>query len=341
MTIRLQVKAANSAPVPAGSPWDTAKTDLMAERSMETQAETSIPGTAGAASRALPAYLALSAGILCIAWSAIFVRWTDIPGPASAFYRMLVPVLVLLPTHFLDRNQAPVDRRSLGIIAFGGLFFALDLALYNTSILKTTAANATLLGNNTPIVVGLLTWVVSRRRPQASFWLGLFMALSGTVIILWADLSKHTRFGIGDLMALGAAACFAVYLMVTEKIRATTGTLAFLRLAMVSSTAALLIINLMLGVSLRVPHGKTLWAVLGLGLVSQLGGYLALTYALGHLPATITSISLLSQGPLTALMAAVLLSEPLTLPQIAGGALVLAGVGLAHRQRHPEDEANV
>jgi hypothetical protein len=36
--------------------------------------------------RALPAYLALIAGILCIAWSAIFVRWTDIPGPASAFY---------------------------------------------------------------------------------------------------------------------------------------------------------------------------------------------------------------------------------------------------------------
>jgi len=37
------------------------------------------------------AYLALIGGILCIAWSAIFVRWTDIPGPASAFYRLLIP----------------------------------------------------------------------------------------------------------------------------------------------------------------------------------------------------------------------------------------------------------
>ena len=89
------------------------------------------------------------------------------------------------------------------------------------------------------------------------------------------------------------------------------------------------------------PHGRTLWAVLGLGLVSQLGGYLALTYSLGHLPATITSVSLLTQGPLTAVMAAVLLGEPLTLPQIVGGALVLSGVALAHRQRPPEEEANV
>lgn len=291
--------------------------------------------------RLLPAYLALVAGIVCIAWSAIFVRWTDIPGPASAFYRMLIPAVVLLPTFLFDRAGLRMNGRLLGIIGIGGVFFALDLALYNTAILKTSAANATLLGNNTPIVVGLLSWVVLRKPPVRSFWLGLLLALGGTVVILWADLGKLVRFGIGDVMALGAAACFAVYLMATERVRTTTSTLGFLRLAMISSTLALLLINLSMGISLGLPHGRTLWAVLGLGLISQLGGYLALTYALGHLPATITSVSLLTQGPLTAVMAAILLGEPLTWPQIAGGALVLSGVGLAHRQKHPEDEANI
>jgi len=308
-------------------------------QTMEAEASLTTQATAG--SRVLSAYLALVAGIVCIAWSAIFVRWTDIPGAASAFYRMLVPALVLLATHFVERERAPISARTLWIIAIGGLFFALDLALYNTAILKTSAANATLLGNNTPIVVGLMTWLVFRKKPAAGFWLGLLMAVSGTSVIVWADLGKHVHFGLGDLMALGAAACFAVYLMVTERVRTSTGTLAFLRLAMISSTLALLAINLVLGVSLRVPHGRTLWAVLGLGLISQLAGYLALTYALGHLPATITSVSLLTQGPLTALLAAWLLSEPLSLAQILGGALVLLGVGIAHRQRHPEDEINV
>lgn len=294
-----------------------------------------------ARARLLPAYLALVAGIVCIAWSAIFVRWTDIPGPASAFYRMLIPAVVLLPTFLFEGGGTRLNGRMLWIIALGGLFFALDLALYNTSILKTSAANATLLGNNTPIVVGLLSWLVFGRRPQAAFWLGLLMAIGGTLVILWADLGRHVQFGLGDLMALGAAACFAVYLLATERVRTSTSTLTFLRLAMISSTVALFLINLVLGTSLAVPHGRTLWAILGLGLISQLGGYLALTYALGHLPATITSISLLTQGPLTAVMAAVLLGEPLTLPQIIGGALVLSGVGLAHRQRHPEEEANV
>jgi drug/metabolite transporter (DMT)-like permease len=294
-----------------------------------------------AAESRVAAYLSLVAGIVCIAWSAIFVRWTDIPGPASAFYRMLIPAVVLLPTFITDRKREQLTGRTWLIISLGGLFFAFDLALYNTAILRTSAANATLLGNNTPIVVGLLTWMVFRRRLQPAFWLGLVLAIAGSVAILWADLSRHAPFGVGDVMALGAAACFAVYLLATEQVRTTTSTLTFLRLSMLATTLVLLLLNFAMGISLRVPHRHTWWALLGLGLVSQLGGYLALTYALGHLPATITSISLLTQGPLTAAMAAVLLGEPLTLPQILGGALVLLGVGLAHRQRHPEEEANI
>jgi drug/metabolite transporter (DMT)-like permease len=332
--------AANSAPVPPEGVWDTA-TRAVCEGWGAVSTEAGVLQEQKTSAKLLPTYLALVAGIVFISWSAIFVRWTDIPGPASAFYRMLIPAVVLLPTFLFDREGTRLNGQMLGIIALGGLFFALDLALYNSSILKTSAANATLLGNNTPIVVGLLSWPVFRKRPAAAFWLGLLLAMAGTVVILWADLGKLTRLGVGDLMALGAAACFAVYLLATERVRTSTSTLGFLRLAMISSTVALFLINLLLGISLHVPDGRTLWSVLGLGLISQLGGYLALTYALGHLPATITSASLLTQGPLTAVIAALLLGEPLTGAQIVGGALVLSGVGLAHRQRHPEEEANI
>ncbi len=289
----------------------------------------------------LLAYLALAAAILCIGWSAIFVRWTDVPGSVSAFYRMLIPAAILVPTYFSREKVKPLGRRSVGIIALGGIFFAGDLALYNSSILRTTAANATLLGNNSPIFVGLLTWLIFRRRPQAAFWFGLLMAVGGSLIILRSDLLRHTQFGLGDAMSVGAAAFFAMYLLATEQVRTTTGTVQFLRLAMISTTVALFLINIMLGHSFRVTNTRTWLALLGLGLISQLGGYMALTYALGHLPATVTSISLLTQGPLTALLAAMLLGEPLTGAQIAGGMMVLIGVGVAHRQKHPEEEVNL
>jgi drug/metabolite transporter (DMT)-like permease len=291
----------------------------------------------GKAPEAWP-YLALTGGILCIAWSAIFVRWTDMPGPASAFYRMLIPAMVLAPTWFRGPRASRVNRKTLLVITVGGLFFALDLAFFNTSILQTSAANATLLGNNTPVFVGLLSWLVFRQRPSAAFWIGLLLAMVGSVVIVWGDLARHLKLGWGDAMALAASACFAVYMMATERVRKTTSTLVFLRLAMISSALFLLVINLALGISLRVPAGRSWAALFGLGLVSQLGGYLALTYALGHLPATAASISLLSQGPLTAVLAALFLAEPLAGSQILGGALVLAGVGLANRRIRPSGE---
>jgi drug/metabolite transporter (DMT)-like permease len=286
------------------------------------------------------AYAALIAGILCIAWSAIFVRWTAVPGPTSAFYRLLIPAVLLLPTWLLRGPAEKLPAKSWAIVAVGGFFFALDLAFYNTSILRTNAANATLLGNNTPIVVGLLSWLLFRKRPGPSFWIGLALAIAGSLVIVSSDLARHAKFGMGDAMALAAAACFAVYLMATEQVRQHTGTLAFLRLAILSSTAFMLLFALLLKAPLGIPDRRSLLALLGLGLISQLGGYLALTYAMGHLPATVTSVSLLSQGPLTAVLAALLLGEPLTHAQIAGGVLVLSGVGLANRLGRPEEEAN-
>src|ERR671913_234975 len=72
---------------------------------------------------------------------------------------------------------------------------------------------------------------------------------------------------------------------------------------------------------------RSTWAaLLGLGLISQLAAYFALVYALGHLPATLTSVSLLAQVPLTALLAVPLLGEPLHVTQALGATLVLAGI---------------
>jgi len=59
--------------------------------------------------------------------------------------------------------------------------------------------------------------------------------------------------------------------------------------------------------------------------------YYALVYALGHLPATITSVGLLAQVPGTALLAMLFLGEPLSAAQILGGAVVLGGIYVVNR----------
>lgn len=281
----------------------------------------------------LLAYAALSAAIAGISWSAIFVRWAEIPGSASAFYRVLIAGAVLIPWRAVRGATRTVpDRAAVWTAVAGGVFFALDLALWNTAVLRTQVAVASILGNNTPIFVGLMSWFVLRRRPRASFWIGLALAMAGALAIMSVNLTGLGAGSVsGDLMALAASVFFAAYLITTERIRASMDTLTFNTLAIAGSIATLLVVCVALDLPMTGYSTRTWLALAGLGLVSQLGAYYALVYALGHLPATITSVGLLAQVPFTAILAALFLREPLTPIQLAGGAVVLAGIYVVNR----------
>jgi len=281
------------------------------------------------------AYLCLALGVVGITWSALFVRWAGVSGPASAFYRVLVAGVILLPWRAVRRDLAIPPARAAWLAIAGGVFFGFDLAFYNTAVLETSAATAVLLANIAPVVVGIGTWLVFRRRPRAAFWSGLALALAGCAAIVMADAGTREAASpgnvTGDLLALTAAVFWALYLMTTERVRPKIDTLTFSALSIVGSVTTLLIVCLVLGVPLTGFSARSWASLVGLGLISQLAAYYAIAYALGHLPATIMSVGLLAQFPLTALLAVPLLGEPLTASQIGGGLLVLAGIYVVNR----------
>jgi drug/metabolite transporter (DMT)-like permease len=285
--------------------------------------------------RQAPAYLALVAAVAGIAWSAILVRWAGVPGAASAFYRVLVAGAVLVPWRLVRGVTQPVSPRAAAIAVLGGVFFALDIALWNTSVMHTGAAVASILGNNTPIFVGVLTWLVLKRRPRGSFWVGLSLSLAGCLTIMLGP--AHTGSApitlYGNLLAVGGSAFFAAYLVTTERVRREMDTLTFNTLAIAGSIATMLIVCVVMRLPLTGYPPRAWAALVALGLVSQLAAYYALVYALGHLPATITSVGLLGQVPCTAFLAWLFLGEPLTPLQIAGGAVVLVGIAVVNRGR--------
>ena len=80
------------------------------------------------------------------------------------------------------------------------------------------------------------------------------------------------------------------------------------------------------------PASAAGWLVLlGPRLDHARGGQGLIAYALAHLPAAFSSVGLLLQPVMAAVFAWVLLAEPLVALQIAGGAVVLAGIYLARR----------
>ena len=283
------------------------------------------------------ALAALGISVVCISWSAPFVRWAHVPGITSAFYRALVAAIIVVPYWLVtrDRSRAP-SRNAVLLALLGGVFFGFDLALFNTAVLKTSATTAMVLTNNSPVLVGIGTWLIFRERPRLAFWVGLVLALVGCLVIVAGDMFKHGGVGIGDvggdMLAALASVFFAAYLITTGRIRPGMDTVTFTALAIIGSTVMMLVTCLLLGAPLTGFHASAWPWLIGLGVVTQLGGYLGVTYALGRLPATAASVILLGVMPVTALFAVIFLHEPLQLAQIIGGSLVLAGIFVVNRR---------
>jgi drug/metabolite transporter (DMT)-like permease len=238
---------------------------------------------------------------------------------------------------FAERVRSPQPRPESGerrLIILAGLLFAGDLAVWHWSIVLTSIANSTLLANLAPIFVTLAAWLIFRQRPTLLFTVGLATAILGVSFLVGADFRVSGRALLGDLLGAVTAMFYAAYQLTVTRLRASASTSRIMAYSSMVMAAALLPIAVFSGEQL-LPASAEGWAKLfGLALVAQVAGQSLIAYAMAHLPATLSSVSLLLQPVAAAFFAWALLGESLDLLQIAGGVLVLAGIRIAHRAEH-------
>jgi drug/metabolite transporter (DMT)-like permease len=277
---------------------------------------------------------ALLAGATCIALSPIWVRVSETGPTASAFWRvaLAVPALSLLAA--LSRgNAAPAGATRAGpLLLAAGAAFAGDLATWHTSIKLTSVANSTVLANLASIFVTLAAWLVWRQRPSAPFVAGLAMALAGVGMLVRASVDFSPTALAGDALGVVTAMFYAWYLLSVKLLRDRGVQVARL-MALTSALTALILLPVALATGeTMLPATALGWAkLLGLALVSHAAGQGLIAWALAHLRASFSSVSLLFQPVMAALFAWALLGEPLAALQIAGGLVVLGGIWLARR----------
>jgi drug/metabolite transporter (DMT)-like permease len=245
---------------------------------------------------------------------------------------MAIAVVILAPLFFVrQRKRTKIPRRETAVAVAAGLFFAADILFWNTGVLISGATNPTLMGNTAPLWVGLGALLIFHEKLNRTFWLGVFVALGGAAVILGLDALSNV--GLGTFFGLLAGIFYAGYFLVTQRSRQKLDSLSTFWLSAVSSTVFLFLAALLLGQPLTGYPPTTYWNFLALAVLVQVGGQLAINFALGYLPASIVSPTLLAQPVLTAVFAIPLLGETLSLWQIVGGLAVIAGVYIVHRSR--------
>ena len=285
--------------------------------------------------KTLLAYLALGTGIFALSFSAMFVRWANAPGPVTAFYRLFFSTFLLLP-FFAPRVKTNQAIRSQSILfpLFAGIFTACDLGLWTASLSYTTASNATLLGNTAPLWVALGAWLLLKQKLTPAFWRGLLLALFGAALIMGTDFFLHPRFGIGDAMAVTTGLFYGGYFLCTEKSRVHFDPISHIWITGVGASITLLIINMLLQYPLSGYPTQTWLIFLSTSIVSQLIGYMSLAYALGHLPASVVSPTMILQPVVTTVLAIPLLGEIPSVWQGVGGAIALVGIYIVNQSHN-------
>ncbi len=273
-------------------------------------------------------------GAVMISLSAIFVRLSEVGPITTAFWRMSLawPAFWL----WLSRERwsvppvKPAAAEYRRLIAVG-LIFAGDLICWHLSIKFTTVANAVLLANFAPIFVTLGGWYFFRQRVSRIFIVGMVLAIGGAALLVGASLSLSWYYLLGDGLGLITAVFYGSYLLTVKQLRVSQSTATIMTWA--AGVAALTLFPVALLIEGNF-WPMTIWGLavlLGLALFSHFGGQGLITFALAHLPASFSSVTLLLQPVLSAIFAWLLLGEILSPRQLSGGLVVLLGIMVARR----------
>jgi len=139
-------------------------------------------------------------------------------------------------------------------------------------------------------------------------------------------------------MAIFTGFFYGGYFLFTEKSRAHFDPVVHIWLVGVGASISLFLINLIFQNPLS-GFDKTTWLIfLASALVSQMIGYMALAYALGHLPAAIVSPTMVLQPVVTTLLAIPLLQEIPNAWQGIGGMIALVGIYIINQDHHQRDK---
>ncbi len=235
-------------------------------------------------------------------------------------------LLILLSAKGRDFRIAPRDI--LIFLVYGLVGVAIHQILWITSVQYNGVAVATVLVYTSPALVALFAWRFMRETINRNKVFALVLTIAGCALVARVyDLGQIQLNPIGLMSGIGCAFTMGAYSLfgraVTRRYSAWTSLFyAFLFGGLFLAPFGLLMATPVVPALPLDGWGNLLF----LALVPTLGGFAAYTVGLANLPASVASILASLEPAIAATIAYFVFGEVLDVPQVFGGALILAGV---------------
>ena len=282
-------------------------------------------------------YALLAVAVVAVSTAAPLIRGADAPTLAIAFWRnaLSLPLLALWMLRRVERNgwraRSARDRR---LSRLSGALLAAHFATWIPSLSFTTVASSVALVATQPVWAAL----IARRRGEhihRQTWVGIGLALAGTIVLTGVDLSVSSRALFGDLLALLGGMLAAAYVTVGGEVRQRVSTVSYALACYATAAVLLLALCLVTSQDMRGYDQDTWLAILGMVLGAQLLGHTLMNLVLRSISPTAVSVAILFEIVGATLIARVAFGE--TPPAGAWPAALLIAAGVVVVLRSDQD----
>ena len=253
-----------------------------------------------------------------------------------AAFRFGIAFLLVLPIALALRSRWPQGRDWFGVAGLGVLFFAVFFFIYNISISYTTAARGALALSTLPLTTMLVAALLGYERLTARKTTGVLIAIGGVAAALATGLADAPAGAWrGDLIMIGATLIMALYSVWSRPFMARSSRLGFLAAGMGFGAAASTLLAWQGGgLAATRSFAAGQWtAVICIGVFGGAAAFYLWVYALERTTPTRVANTMTVNPIAAALLAAVLVGEPLGANLLIGIAAVGAGIWIASTER--------
>jgi drug/metabolite transporter (DMT)-like permease len=245
----------------------------------------------------------------------------------------MILAMVLVAT---ARPLLPERGERLGMALAGIVGYGTESALYFSALNHGSAAAVTLLFYTYPVWVMLTTIAIDRRVPRGKLVVALLLAIGGSAVVVAGSSGVELRT-LGIVLALCCSLAYSAYLISTDRIVKRTNPMTSAMWLSAGAAIGNLTYSFLFN-SHVLPSGGDWWRVVGMAVFSA-GAFACMLAGLQRIGAVRNAIIGVMEPLTVAVLAAIFLSEPITVATALGGTLILGGAVLAtlvRTTRNPE-----
>lgn len=261
------------------------------------------------------------------------VALASIPPLWLAWLRFVCAAAFLLIWLLIRREDLRLGRRELlGMVAGGILGYTLNHIFENVGLALSTASEISLMMGVFPVLSLVVEGLVYHRKFSHTELAGIAVSVLGVVLIIGPGTLLGAARGrrlLGDSLIVLSGICWAFYSLLVKNLAQSSSPAKTAMFQMLFGSLVLL----PLAAAFETPPARipsvAVWAVAYLVVFCSVGGYSLYNYGVTGMTST-QAVNILNLIPVFGVLTSwALLHETILPAQVAGGAIVLAGVVLS------------